>query len=283
MAWFQVSFFSECLSRSVPLNVLIPSDSLGPVQAETSKKFRTLYLLHGYFGNYSDWLLKGQIQQLSEQFNLAIVTMSGNNGFYVDQPSSGIRGSEFIGRELVEFTRKIFPLSNRREDTIIGGLSMGGYGTLYNAFKYSDIFGHAIALSAPISLDRLKDMSDEPAEMGLHSGYFEALHGDLSKVIDSDRNLELSAKALLESGRVLPHVYIACGYNDMLVPESRKYCAYLKSIGFPHFYEEGPGSHEWPFWNTYLYRGLARVIPEGPFIMKNPFWIEHDSNREGVI
>ena len=124
MAWFQVSFFSECLSRSVQLNVLVPSDLIGPPDMIVKpEKYRTLYLLHGYFGNCTDWLLGARVDELSQQFNLVIVMMSGNNGYYVDQPKSGIRGSEFIGRELVDFTRKIFPLSDKREDTIIGGLS----------------------------------------------------------------------------------------------------------------------------------------------------------------
>lgn len=283
MAWFQVNFFSECLSRSVPLNVLIPADTLGPPMEAPAERYRTLYLLHGYLGNYTDWLLKGNVQELSEQYNLAIVMPSGNNGFYVDQPRSGIRGSEFIGRELVEFTRKIFPLSDRREDTMIAGLSMGGYGAIYNAFKHSDIFGHAIALSAPIGLERALDASKEPVEMGLTRGYFETLHGDLTKIMETDRNLELFAKNLLESGRTLPDLYVACGYNDMLVSENRQFCRYLKAIGFPYFYEEGPGTHEWPFWSSFLRRGLNHAIHERLMVPPNPFWVENDAVSEGGI
>jgi hypothetical protein len=110
MAWFQMSFFSECLSRSVPVNVLLPADMFGPPDLiARPEKYKTLYLLHGYFGNHSDWLLNARVQEMSVQFNLAIVMMSGSNGFYVDQPKSGIRGSEFIGRELVMFTRNNLP------------------------------------------------------------------------------------------------------------------------------------------------------------------------------
>lgn len=279
MAWFQVSFFSECLSRSVPLHVLIPADVPASAGVYPVEKFKTLYLLHGYFGNCTDWLLKGNVQELSEQFNLAIVMPSGDNGFYVDQPRSGIRGSEFIGRELVEFTRKVFPLSTKREDTMIGGLSMGGYGALYNALRHSGVFGHAIMLSPPLSVERCNDFSGEPAEMGLTRGYFEALHGDLSTIMESDRNLQLFAKRLLDSGGPVPNLYAACGFNDMLASDSRNFCAHLSAIGFPHFYEEGPGGHEWPFWRAYLRRGLQHLIPEGPAEMPNPFWVENDGKE----
>ena len=283
MAWFQVSCFSECLSRSVSLNVLVPADLIGPEERDKQpEKYKTLYLLHGYSGNFTDWLLKARVQEMSQQFNLAIVMMSGNNGLYIDQPRSGILGSEYIGRELVEFTRKLFPLSDRREDTFIGGLSMGGYGTLYNALKFREVFGHAIALSAPIGLERVMDTPDDMG-VGLHRDFFEALLCDLTKINETDRNLELLARNTLESGRDLPDLYIACGYNDMLVRDNRQFAAYLKSIGFPYVYEEGPGTHEWAFWNEYLFRGLCRIIPDGPVILPNPFWIDYEPIKEGDI
>jgi S-formylglutathione hydrolase FrmB len=276
MAWFQVSFFSECHQRTVPLNVLIPADIIGPVMNTEAKPYRTLYLLHGYLGNYTDWLLNTDIAQLSQEWSLAVVMPSGNNGFYVDQPRSGIRGSEFIWRELVEFTRKVFPLSVKREDTLLGGLSMGGWGTLYNALKHGDVFGHAIALSAPVGIDRFADPSHEPPEMGLTPGYFETLFGDLNKIRDTDANLEYLAKCVLNEGLTLPNLYIACGRNDMLAVANRQLIAYFKAIGLPHFYEEGPGTHEWPFWNAFLRRGLEHVLLDRPGLPPNPFWVENN-------
>ena len=45
MAWFQVTYFSQCLSRIVPLNLLIPQS------ASPEEPCRTLYLLNGFFLN----------------------------------------------------------------------------------------------------------------------------------------------------------------------------------------------------------------------------------------
>jgi len=36
-----------------------------------------------------------------------------------------------VSRELIEHTRKLFPLSTEHVDTMIAGLSMGGYGHTY--------------------------------------------------------------------------------------------------------------------------------------------------------
>ena len=277
MAWFQISFFSECLRRSVPLNVLLPAESVGPgVPVKSTEQYRTLYLLHGYMGNAQDWLLNTKIQEMSQQFNIAVVMPNGYNGFYVDQPRSGIRGSEFISQELVSFTRKLFPLSDRREDTLIGGLSMGGWGALYNAFRHSDVFGSAIGLSPPMILEDAVHSTDEPNFMGIQRGYYETVFGNVDQILESEANLSLVAKRALDTGVVLPNLYIACGYNDKLVPDNRKFVSYLKSLGIDHIYEEGPGTHEWFFWDRYLRRGLEQIIPEPPVTLSNPFWIEKE-------
>lgn len=72
--------------------------------------------------------------------NLAVVMPAGENAFYIDQPEMGTMHGKFIGEELVDITRRMFPLSRKREDTYIGGLSMGGFGALRNGLKYHDTF-----------------------------------------------------------------------------------------------------------------------------------------------
>jgi S-formylglutathione hydrolase FrmB len=230
--------------------------------------------LHGYRGNCNDWLHNSLIAEMAMQFDIAVVMPDGVNAFYVDQPNSGIYGSEFIGRELIEITRRAFPLSDKREDTLIGGLSMGGYGTLYNSLKYGDVFGHAIALSTPVKVLRYESEHEpKDLEFKLTPGYFETLHGDLSNVYETDRNIALHAKQVMDAGRPLTDLYIACGYNDSLVPENRELHEQLRDAGFPHVYEEGPGTHDWPFWNEFMRRGLVHALGE-PEIPPHPFWVE---------
>lgn len=127
MAFIQMNFFSQSLMRQVPVNIILPMDKLPapgvPVREE--KPYKTLYLLHGIFGNYTDWVNGTRIQRYAEEHDLVVVMPSGDNSFYVDQPKSNNLYGEFVGRELVEFTRKMFPLSHKREDTFIGGILYG--------------------------------------------------------------------------------------------------------------------------------------------------------------
>ena len=197
MAWFQVSFFSSALLHSVPVNVLLP-DRMGRKEGE---KCRTLYLLNGFRGDHTDWLLNTDVNGWSRLYDCAIVMPSGENSAYMDHAVSGTKYGEYIGKELVDFTRKSFPLSDRREDTAVAGLSMG-------------------------------------------------------------------------EGKPLPQLHISCGYNDQLAASNRKYHEFLDSIGFPHTYEEGPGSHEWAFWRWGLPRALDLCGWKQEHKWVNPMWVE---------
>ncbi len=277
MAWLQVSFFSTSLGRSVPLNVLLPQPMQMPgMPKKEPAPYKTLYLLHGYMGNYTDWIMNTQITEMSQQFNIAVVMPSGNNGFYVDQERNSVLGSTYISKELVNFTRKLLPLSDKREDTFIGGLSMGGYGALYNGLKNPEVFGAIIALSSAVLSSIVNSATDEVNMMGITKNYFRAILGkdcydyDVEK---SDYNPSVLAEKVLAEGKPLPNLYIACGYNDMLAHANRRIHEDLVRMGFDHCYEEGPGTHEWMFWNRHLRRGLARLIklPEMPAGFVNPF------------
>lgn len=279
MAWLQINFFSNCLMRSVPLNVLLPVEEIGPpnIPKPKFKPLKTLYLLHGYRGNCNDWLLGCDVQAISQEFGIAIVMPSGNNDFYVDAPNGSKDMSRFISNELVDFTRRLLPLSDKREDTILGGLSMGAFGTLYNCFAHSEVFGHGISLSAPAILDTesIVNLSDEPNFMGIMRGYYqEVFDEDIIHLSESPLNPKVAAKLLMDSGNPIPNMYIACGYNDNLKYDNRRLCKYLNEIGLPYYYEEGPGTHEWAFWKPYLRRGLEHIIKDKPPAFINPFWVD---------
>ena len=288
MAWFQVNFFSICLGRSVDIQVLLPAEMPGPIPGSGSEgaaapKFKTLYLLHGYMGNCTDWLLNTPVNELSQQYGMAVVMPSGDNGFYVDQPSSGVLGASFIGKELVEYTRKLFPLSDRREDTLIAGLSMGGYGAIRNGLANSETFGHIIGLSSAMVTETVKGVTEEVNMLGVNKHYYERLLGDLDKVEGSVNDPRRLAKDILDGGRPLPDLYMACGYKDMLSNGNRDLHRYLDSIGFAHTYEEGPGTHEWPFWRKFLARGLEHALGRQEVNFINPFFMDNYDPEFDVI
>lgn len=257
MAIIEVNFISKCLMRTVTFNAIIPVDKFGP-QAENAeqKPLKTLYLLHGIFGNYTDWVNGTRIQAWAEANDLAVIMPSGENRFYLDDEKSGELYGEFIGKELVEFTRKLFPLSDKREDTFIAGLSMGGYGAIRNGLKYAENFGCVIGLSAALVHDTWKDADNSAPIFTFRHNYYEAIFGEYDKVKGSDKDPKALLLKLKEEGRPVPKMYLCCGTEDDLVTVNRDFRDFLNENGVDLTYVEGPGKHDWVFWETYIKKVL---------------------------
>lgn len=279
MVTMNLTFRSPSLMRHVDLAVVIPADGgfgpMGPV-LDPDRKFRTLYLLHGYSACKNEWFMSGVMDELAIMCDCAIVMVNGDNSFYVDGVSPHLRYSEYVGKDVVDFTRRLLPLSRERDDTFIGGLSMGGYGALYNGLKHFETFGHVIALSSALITGAAVNSTEEPNMMGANRSYYASVFGDLTKLQESDKNPEVLAAQTLAAAKAknLPlDVYMACGYNDFLVDANRDLHNALDRMGFPHTYEEGPGSHEMNFWRDYLRKGMYRVVPP-PQMGPNPFFVE---------
>ncbi|MCI8894801.1 MAG: acetylesterase [Lachnospiraceae bacterium] len=259
MAVFQVNFMAETLGRTVPLYVILPTDKKyfpGMPKREEGKPYKTLYLLHGTLGSYVDWLYGTRIQRWAEERDLAVVMPSGENSRYLDQAVD--RYGEFVGRELVEFTRKTFPLSREREDTYIGGLSMGGFGAMRNGLKYHETFGAIISLSGAFVMDESILVEVEhprfPAET---QAYRHLVYGeDLKQALESDRNPKYLVEQMVKENSCFPDIYMACGREDSLFEKNRNFSELLTSHQIPHVFEAGAGSHEWDFWDTYIKKAL---------------------------
>ncbi|MBO6015504.1 MAG: acetylesterase [Lachnospiraceae bacterium] len=271
MALIQVNFMSKSLMRTVPVQVILPVDKLFTDETAAGgeeKPFKTLYLLHGIFGNYTDWVSGTRIQRWAEEKDLAVVMPSGDNAFYVDQPWSGNLYGEFIGKELVEMTRKMFPLSRDREDTFIGGLSMGGFGALLNGLKYHETFSRIVTLSGAVHI------LDEAAKNGLTPlAHEDSCFGDISEAIKSDKNPKVLIAKIKEKMErdpqiSMPKIFQACGTEDFLLKANREYRDYLKENGAELTYREGPGGHDWDFWDTFIREAIQ--------------WLPLDDAKQGV-
>ncbi len=262
MALLQVNFLSKSLMRTVPIQVILPVDKLtfpGAPQGE-EKPLKTLYLLHGIFGNYTDWVSGTNIQRWAEEKNLAVVMPSGDNMFYVDQEAGHNYYGRFIGEELVEITRRMFPLSGKREDTFIAGLSMGGYGALRNGLKYHETFGYIAGLSSAMVVDGIENRTDDVRFFIESRSFAESFFGDLDKVAESDKNPKWLARKLTEEGAGIPEIYLTCGTSDFLLEPNREFKKYLEELGIRVTYKEGEGAHEWDFWNRAI-RDVLEWLP----------------------
>lgn len=61
----------------------------------------------------------------------------------------------------------------------------------------------------------------------------------------------------------LPKIYLACGTEDFLLEANRRLHEVMKEAGVDVTYEEGPGGHEWDFWNRHIKKFLDLLPLEG--------------------
>jgi len=249
MALLQVNYLSQALFRTVTLNVILPADKF---DADTDKylnkknhKYKTLYLLHGLLGNYTDWVSQTRIQKWAEEKNLAVVMPSGDNAFYFKSRTPWNDYETFIGKELVEMTRRMFPLSEKREDTFIAGLSMGGYGALRNGIVFSETFGCAAGLSSALHL--FDDLSEE-ADIGLFENFKAASKTAL--------NPKVAVKEMLKENRRVPKIYMACGTQDDLMKANEDFRDYLRKNKIDVTWDEDDYGHDWDFWDSQIKKVL---------------------------
>lgn len=246
MALLQVEFRSNTLKRTVPFNVILPIEKFkGP--------YPTLYLLHGLTDNCNSWLSNTRIRMWAEQSGLAVVMPSGENSFYLDiLVKDGCLGDfgEYIGKELVEVTREMFPLSTKREETYIAGLSMGGYGACRNGLKYWNTFGKVAILSGALHVYEYEKEWVET--LGNTIGEVRNF-GNIDETKMTDRNPRFIIDEIAhDANKHFPSFYIACGLQDLLLDANRSIANALKEAGANVTYEEGPGNHDWYFWDTYI-------------------------------
>lgn len=273
MALIFMNLYSRCLQRSVPITALIPIDSarleeepLSPID----KPFKTLYLLNGFSGGSYDWLINAQLAQISTRYNIAIILPAGENKFYVDNAATGEGFGRYIGEELVEQTRRLFPLSHNREDTFIGGMSMGGYGALRNGIRYADTFGFVVALSSGIVDDKFyQDRQERIDKLGEFAKYFgyanslqylDSIFGGESSIPGSDNDLKHLVLNRKSKQQQLPRIYMACGTEDLMLSANHRYRDFLLQENVDFIFEEGPGAHDFTFWGSYLQRALTTFL-----------------------
>ena len=247
MANLHLNFRSDSISRSVYPVVFLP-DYNG--WNDCKPPYRTLYFLPGYSGGGLETATFTNFALYSMLYGIAIVLVDGENSFYLDDEERGALFSRYAGQEIVEVTRTLLPLSHRREDTYIGGISMGGYGALINGLRYADTFGK-IAMLSP-ALDMHRRQRENPALCPIPMGELEAAIGTEAALEGTYKDHLYASRRAIEAGH-LPGIFLGCGTQDELVlPASRRYRDAMEALGHPITYYEAEGRHDHTFWKQAL-------------------------------
>ncbi|MEG6571535.1 alpha/beta hydrolase-fold protein [[Clostridium] cellulosi] len=263
MALFQVDFFSKSLAGVMDFKVILPNDTVPEMvqgNPHYKRSAKTLFLLHGYSGSSKDWLTGSRIEELAGKYNLAVVMPSCRNSFYLDGKGTGNAYCQYVGKELVEYVRKTFGIAGKREDTYIGGLSMGGFGAIHTGLVFPDTFEKIVALSPALIIHNIENMKEGDKDFVADYYYYASVFGDLDKLENSPNNPEFLIRKLKKEGKRIPPIFRAIGTEDFLIEPNRAFAKFLKEENVPETYIESPGVHNWDFWNAYLEKSIKWLL-----------------------
>lgn len=264
MAILSCDYYSIARRGFIPFTAVLPTEQ-PPIadQPPTYKDgpFPTLYLLHGFSGNRNDWLVNTRIAELAARRGVAVIMPDGRNNFYLDIEASQERVGEFVGRELIDVTRRMFPLSHKREDTAIGGISMGGYGAVRNGLKYANTFGAILSFSAALITNQVASMKKGEGDFMAPFSYYLHTFGEPVSVLGTDKDPDFLAQECIKKGEA-PKMFLSCGSEDFLFENNSAFHAYLEKIGYEHEWWVKPGAHDFDFWNAALPASLDWLYGE---------------------
>ena len=241
---------SKMLMRATDVHVFLPFHDGYP---DTKVPFKTLYFLPGYSANAEEIATCLPMRQMSAKYGIAIVIPNGENSFYADHPERATLYGRFVEEELVEITRKLFPqLSDKREDTFIGGISMGGYGAAVHGMHGHKTFSKILMLSPAIDVEQLFEVRLE-GEKVFSGSMMESMLGGKQVYTNSFMNPRKAVADLKAEGVDIPQMYMCCGMQDPLVYDACvSFKDYLAEQNVPLEYVESEGLHDIPYWDGQL-------------------------------
>lgn len=254
----EVNFYSDVLDLRSTMLVLLPQRKLADGKSKRMQKYRILYLLHGHTDDHTAWQRWTSIERYVEGLNLAVVMPAVHLSFYTDMVHGG-NYWQFISQEVPAVVHDLFPISSARKDTFVAGLSMGGYGAFKLALSLPERYTAAASLSGVMDIRPLVRGFGDPNDK-VWLAEMRNIFGNLSKVPGSRHDLFTLARKVSQ-GQVKPRLYQCCGTEDSLYADNVRFWKIVSKLPLDLTYEEGPGEHNWAYWDRMIQSALAWMFP----------------------
>lgn len=238
MALAHVHYWSAPLQKQCGLFLALPEREGPPPPV--------VYLLHGLSDDYTIWQRRTSVERYAEALGLAVVMPDGGRSFYVD----AIDGSGDWEKHIlatVGFIERGFRVRADRAGRGIGGLSMGGYGSLKIALRHPELFCAATPHSGVLDIAEWAENPDRAKLLRRVLGPKPPASEDCFRLV----------AALRRKGAVIPRLRIDCGTEDFLIEHNRRFHRHLTKLGVEHEYAEHPGGHDWAYWDRHVQAALA--------------------------
>ncbi len=231
-----VEIHSSAMNKSRKCVVITPGKN-----KKTKELYSTVYLLHGFGGNYSNWIRRvPELSDYADEHKMVIVCPDGEFGsWYYDSPiDSTMRYETYIAKEVPAYIEANYPVIKDRKARAISGLSMGGHGGLFLGFRHADFFGACGSMSGALVIEYITKGFQVEKRLG--------------DTTNKQRYYEYSFMKEMENYPKTDSIAIIidCGTEDFIIEMSRLAHKKMLLLKIPHDYIERPGRHDWRYWGN---------------------------------
>jgi len=230
-----VNVFSDKMNKNIKAVVIKP-------QSYDSKVAHpVLYLLHGHSGRYDGWVKDApHIKELADQYGMMIVCPDGGfSSWYWDSPvDSTFQYETFVSKELITWIDKNYKTVPSREGRAVTGLSMGGHGGLYLAFRNQDVFGACGSMSGGVDIRPFPNNWNMSKRLGTQRE-----HPDNWEEYTVMNLLHVLTPNTLK-------IIIDCGTEDFFYQVNKRLHEELLYRNIPHDFISRPGAHNGEYWRN---------------------------------
>ncbi len=254
------SIYSETLKAWRAYTVYLPKS----YEAEPTKKYPILYLLHGVFGTNEGWFRDQRANEVADQLmasgeacEMIIVSPNaGGNPYagdwngYFNMP--GWAYEDFFYTEFLPHIEKTYRVIGDKQHRAIAGLSMGGGGTTSYAQRHAELYCAAYAMSALMDIPETGAVpSKEPGDKMTLLNDAVKKHSCIQYVTEADD----ARKAQLRTVQW----YVDCGDDDFLLERNMEFVQAMRLAGVPLQFRVRDGGHTNEYWHTALFTCLPFV------------------------
>jgi len=242
---------------TLPFRLLLPSD----YEANRSRRYPVLYLLHGLTGDENDWVMRSHLAEYAMRYHLIVVMPGVGDSWYANSATDPhARYEDAIVKDLIPYIDSHYRTIASREGRSIAGLSMGGLAAMKFALRYPQMFAFAASFSGAFDVPLTARLGKKPSARMLSD--LRRIFGDERSQARRDNDVFELLKQPLPDKASFPYLYVSTGLSDPLpqVSESNpRFAQALRAHKLKYEYYERPGTHDWHFWDSELQFMLGRL------------------------
>ena len=248
MAYVRLTMMSSRLHGKTDISVFLPSKkrpagmggrgAVPKASYDKDEVYQVLWLIHGGGDDYTAWALDAMIQRACDAAQLIVIMPT-----ILDLPGTrkDIDIMGFMTEELPEAMRFMFPISPRRQDNFIAGLSYGGYFSYRCAMTHPDMYACVGSFSSPL------DVAEDVRRLHAGDPSF-----DSEKITGTDRDILYLTSKLKEEGWEMPKSFQTVGTEDFTWDFNITARDHFMKLNLDHTFIQRPGTHNFEFWDAAL-------------------------------